>query len=345
MCRADGRLVLLLSCGGRVCSTEVVVDTMSCVSIAACGGGGRGGNGDGLSMELSDLNLSTDQLGAEDSPYMRLLAKATPCAFYNVPNDAPEVRATALGDASDPNTAYRAEMQDVSVIRSPFGPNDDRILAAVFDGHGGADGSRLAAEFVVDAIHQEIGTRDPKEIMEDAFTASDLVFERDDVMFQGTTALVVVLEKLGDIRLLHLANVGDSRALLVSTSSPPMILHPLHTPDNPAEVERITTAGGFVARGKVNGMISVTRSLGNCPMKQVVLSDPFVTTVTLTGSETWLVLACDGVYDVLQPEAVAALVSNHQTAQAAAEAVVKEAIALSSTDNVSVVVVSLAPEI
>jgi len=297
-------------------------------------------------MELSDLNLSSDQLGPEDSPYMRLLAKASPSSFYNLPNDAPEVLANALGEACDANEAYRNEMQDVTVIRSPFGPNDDRILAAVFDGHGGADGSRLASEFVVDAIFNEIGTRDPKEIFEDAFTASDIVFERDDeVTFQGTTALVTVLEKLGDIRLLHLANVGDSRALLVSTSSPPMILHPLHTPDNPAEVERITTAGGFVARGKVNGMISVTRSLGNIPMKQVVLSDPFVTTVTLTGSETWLVLACDGIYDVMQPEAVAALVSNHQTAQAAAEAVVKEAIALTSTDNVSVIVISLSPEI
>lgn len=314
---------------------------MSCLSIAACGGNKNRSNLD----EFSDIGLSDDDLLESDSPYLVLLSKFVVKPFFGVPNDSPAVRSAAFGCADDANTAFRSEMQDVTVVEPSFGPDGSRSLVAVFDGHGGADGSKLASDFVVQAVGNEIGRRDPREIFEDAFTASDMVFEGDSVMFQGTTALVVVLERLGDVKLLHLANVGDSRALLASTTSDPMIIHPLHTPDNAVEVERITTSGGFVARGKVNGMVSVTRSLGNLPMKEIVLSDPFVTTITLTGTETWLVLACDGVYDVMSPESVVAACSRAASAQQAAEAVVKEAIDLGSTDNVSVITVKLNAEV
>ena len=245
-----------------------------------------------------------------------------------------------IGAAQDVNSQFRTEMQDVIVIDDAFGPDGLRTLCCVFDGHGGARASEIAAEFLPRVLAQEVGQRDPKDIFQDAFLASDTVFENEGILYHGTTAMCVMLEKYGSTMLLHLGSVGDSRAVL-SSRGRAIDLAPVHTPASEDEVSRIQREGGFLARGKVNGMVAVTRSLGDLVMKSIIISDPFTRTEVLTADNDCIVIACDGVWDVIHPQSAIDTCIRSPDAKSAAQAILKAALELGSTDNLSVICVKL----
>ena len=85
-------------------------------------------------------------------------------------------------------------------------------------------------------------------------------------------------------RTLFVANVGDSRAVLVSSRHPDhdgtdipssgFIATRLtfdHRADDPEEQQRIKVAGGFVTRNRVLGILAVSRSFGDHGMKDFVI--------------------------------------------------------------------------
>lgn len=66
--------------------------------------------------------------------------------------------------------------------------------------------------------------------------------------------------------LLHVANVGDCRAVLCRGGDAVVITSD-HTPSVPSEAARVEAAGGFVSRGRVNGILGVSRSFGDIHCK------------------------------------------------------------------------------
>jgi serine/threonine protein phosphatase PrpC len=76
-------------------------------------------------------------------------------------------------------------------------------------------------------------------------------------------------------------------------------------------------AGGFVADGRVNGSLNLSRALGDLEYKQVshlppeeqmVTANPEVRKLRLTPDDEFLILACDGIWDVLTNEEAVAFV-------------------------------------
>lgn len=65
---------------------------------------------------------------------------------------------------------------------------------------------------------------------------------------------------------LYVANVGDCRAVLCRAGKA-VTLTKDHTPSVPGEAARVEAAGGFVSRGRVNGILGVTRSFGDIHCK------------------------------------------------------------------------------
>jgi serine/threonine protein phosphatase PrpC len=81
-----------------------------------------------------------------------------------------------------------------------------------------------------------------------------------------------------------------------------------HKPTDAEEHERITKAGGFIADGRVNGSLNLSRALGDMeykrtkdlpPQRQMVTANPEVRTLKLEQGDEFLILACDGIWDVL----------------------------------------------
>merc|ERR1712019_49594 len=93
-----------------------------------------------------------------------------------------------------------------------------------------------------------------------------------------------------------------------------------HKPDNAIEKARIEAAGGIVTQSyppRVDGILAVSRALGDFDFKRDVQRPPCEQKVSCTpdiyeasGLElsTLLILACDGIWDVMTSEAVAAFV-------------------------------------
>lgn len=64
-----------------------------------------------------------------------------------------------------------------------------------------------------------------------------------------------------------MANAGDSRSVLCR-SGKAVALSEDHKPEMPKEEERIKKAGGSIMKGRVNGGLNLTRSLGDFDYKK-----------------------------------------------------------------------------
>lgn len=66
---------------------------------------------------------------------------------------------------------------------------------------------------------------------------------------------------------LYCANAGDSRACLYTKAGKVIELSHDHKPDNDGELKRVKAAGGFVEDGRVQGIIAVSRAIGDWEYK------------------------------------------------------------------------------
>ncbi|KYK71987.1 protein phosphatase 2C domain-containing protein, partial [Toxoplasma gondii TgCatPRC2] len=107
---------------------------------------------------------------------------------------------------------------------------------------------------------------------------------------------------------LTVANVGDSRAMLIHEDGTYTRLSRDHTPSAAGEQPRIEKAGGFVEYSdtfRVNGELSVSRAFGDREMKanpylfadgQIITAIPEIRTFYAKPSDL-LLLACDGLFE------------------------------------------------
>lgn len=133
----------------------------------------------------------------------------------------------------------------------------------------------------------------------------------------GCTAVVAV--KRG--RELIVANAGDSRGVLCRGGKA-VAMSRDHKPHLSSERTRIVSAGGFVTEiggmNRVNGNLNVSRSIGDLKFKrnknlsrseQIVTAEPEIRKFSLTREDKFFVLACDGIWDVLDNQQVVDYVS------------------------------------
>jgi len=80
--------------------------------------------------------------------------------------------------------------------------------------------------------------------------------------FAGCTATVVIITRTEII----CANAGDSRTVLCRSGRAKEMSED-HKPENPGELSRIQRSGGFVEDGRVNGMLALSRALGDFEYK------------------------------------------------------------------------------
>lgn len=95
-------------------------------------------------------------------------------------------------------------------------------------------------------------------------------------------------------RVLYVANAGDARGVLCRGGKALRLTYD-HKGTDKQEAKRIMDSGGFVMSGRVNGVLAVTRSLGDSSMKDFVVGAPYTTETELTEDDEFLILACDGV--------------------------------------------------
>ncbi|CAJ1941643.1 unnamed protein product [Sphenostylis stenocarpa] len=176
----------------------------------------------------------------------------------------------------------------------------------------------------------------------------------------GSTAVVAILSQTHII----VANCGDSRTVLYRGKEA-MPLSSDHKPNREDERARIEAAGGRVIHWKgyrVLGVLAMSRSIGDRYLKPWIIPEPEVNIVRREKNDECLILASDGLWDVMTNEEACEVARKRillwhkkfgengatghgqgadPAAQSAAEYLTKLAIHRGSQDNISVIVIDL----
>lgn len=199
---------------------------------------------------------------------------------------------------------------------------------------------------------------------------------REREVLDGSTGLLCLIWPQDERRnRMLLANIGDSRAVLCRSQSNRLCAVGLtddHKPGRADERERILAKGGVVdmqgvwrvftpgpatfgGRSLLWGL-AVSRAFGDLLMKEpqrygcqgatgeLVTATPEIHCYDLQpDQDRFLVLACDGIWDVLSNEDAIAVCIEHRSAELAAHALVRKSFETGSDDNLTAVVVAWRP--
>lgn len=145
-----------------------------------------------------------------------------------------------------------------------------------------------------------------------------------------------------------IANAGDSRAVLGKRGRA-IELSKDHKPNCTSEKLRIEKLGGVIYDGYLNGQLSVARALGDWHMKGPkgspcpLSSEPELEEVVLTKEDEFLIIGCDGLWDVMSSQYAVTVVRKelmlHNDPEKCSRELVREALKRNSCDNLTVVVV------
>ncbi|KAL9224079.1 hypothetical protein vseg_000149 [Gypsophila vaccaria] len=235
----------------------------------------------------------------------------------------------------------------------------------VYDGHGGSEVADFCARTMHGVIAEEldqegISGQEWQQKWQDAFCSG---FRRadDEVMTDavasemvGSTAVVAVVSGCQII----LSNCGDSRAVLCKrTQTIPLTVD--HKPDRVDELSRIEGEGGRVINwygARVLGVLAMSRAIGDRYMSPYIIPVPEVTFMTRSEEDECLILASDGLWDVMSNDEVgnvarrlfrriskSNIAGDKSPAQVVADNLAELAGRLNSTDNISIIVVDLKP--
>ncbi|PRQ46697.1 putative protein-serine/threonine phosphatase [Rosa chinensis] len=235
----------------------------------------------------------------------------------------------------------------------------------VYDGHGGSQVAKYCAERMHEVIAQEWDreTVDGCEWQRRWETTFLVGFEKADseVLTEavapemvGSTAVVVVLSGCQIIT----SNCGDSRAVLCrGTETIPLTVD--QKPDREDELKRIEGEGGKVINwngARVLGVLAMSRAIGDRYLRPWIIPVPEITFTARTDEDECLILASDGLWDVMTNEEVGE-VARHilrrrrrsmssstddiSAAQAVADHLTEIAYGRNSSDNISIIVVDL----
>ncbi|KEG10403.1 protein phosphatase 2C [Trypanosoma grayi] len=253
---------------------------------------------------------------------------------------------------------WRSTMEDAHTIHLslPELPShiaaEDGAIAAVFDGHCGSKSAQTSATHILEWITSTSAFKEGnmEQSIRDGFIAGDAAMLKSSPHdLSGCTGNCVMIVQ----NHIYCGNVGDSRAVLCRGGTA-VALSEDHKPALPKEAERIAKAGGFVQNCRVNGVLSLSRALGDFafknsdlrPEEQAVTANPDIVRIELTPSDEFFIIACDGVWDMVSNEKAVEIVRNevadHSDLSLACERLMDACLAKVSsgagTDNMTVII-------
>ncbi|KAF5772259.1 putative protein-serine/threonine phosphatase [Helianthus annuus] len=241
----------------------------------------------------------------------------------------------------------RASMEDFYDVKTCKINGQTVCLFGIFDGHGGSRAAEYLKENLFKNLmnHPEFLTNTRLAISETyQQTDSDFLESgKDTFRDDGSTASTAVL--VGNH--LYVANVGDSRTV-ISKAGKAIPLSEDHKPNRSDERKRIENAGGVVmwaGTWRVGGVLAMSRAFGNRMLKQFVVAEPEIQELELDEEFELLVLASDGLWDVVPNEDAVSLALLEEEPESAARKLTETAFSRGSADNITCIVVRLYHEL
>lgn len=236
-----------------------------------------------------------------------------------------------------------------SALQSKIDPLEHVSYYAVFDGHAGTDAAAYAAAHLHELLVESSSyPADLVQAFNEAFVSCDKTFVSTSKK-SGSTAVCTLIKG----EFLYTAWLGDSQATLVRNGVPIKIVDS-HKPNRDDERARIEALGGSIMHWgtwRVNGQLAVSRAIGDGEYKPYISADPDVTTIAMNGSEEFVIVGCDGLWDTVTPEEATDLVFDHLEENKANGGDIDNISARLATlskekgsgDNITIIVVFLKP--
>lgn len=252
--------------------------------------------------------------------------------------------------------------EDMNTLFGFTDTSHGQSMFAVFDGHGGVE----AADYAASQLIYELKSctklmSQPGEALKEAILQVDSNFvskaeETNKIMKaaeeirgpkaeqikSGSTVVAVLIQGVN----LAVAWAGDSQVVLCKAGDAIQLMEP-HKPERDDEKARIHELGGLVLYmngWRVNGQLAVSRAIGDADHKPYVSGEADYEEYEMEGDEEFLILACDGLWDMVEPcDAVQCVQTCLQAndRDGAAEKLVQLAKDNNSLDNITVLVVYL----
>jgi len=223
---------------------------------------------------------------------------------------------------------WRMNMEDAHISNGEL--DADASLFAVFDGHGGAEVAKFCSKNFGAELKKTTEYKEGK--YEAALKRTFLIMDELLVTPEGQKQLRALAEKdtsesnagctanviLIKDKKIYIANAGDSRSLLYKNGKVTRLSED-HKPDNEIERQRISNAGGFIIDGRVNGNLNLSRAIGDLeykknpklkPEEQLISAMPDVKVIPLEGDDTYILMGCDGVWEILSDDEICKFVKD-----------------------------------
>ena len=261
------------------------------------------------------------------------------------------------------NFQFEKSMEDKSKSILNFNNNPNELLFELFDGHGGENVSCYLQKNYAKIYKKYL--YETKNNIVDSFSMSFNHIDEDiknqpNVENQGSTGTIIHIIREKNNRLfIFNANVGDSRASLISAKKI-IRLSQDHRTDDKDERKRVISEGGLIMNGRVNGELMLTRSFGDFDFKpnkknvkyinseiirfrRGVICEPFVTQIEIDQSisNQFLFLASDGVWDVISEEEIQQLIKVNNDTKNLSSIIIEKALMKKAWDNLSIFTVKL----
>ncbi|KAM7260485.1 hypothetical protein ACFE04_016226 [Oxalis oulophora] len=326
-------------------------------------------------------NLNPQIVGPYNNTHMNLITQRS-LEVVSIPSHGYRLEYSVLTQRGYYPDSPDKENQDSYCIKTQLQDNADIHFFGVFDGHG--QFGTQCANFVKDRLVQLLAN-DPF-LPDNPVKAFNLAFPMvneelhnsgiDDTM-SGTTAIAVLL--IGDT--IHIANVGDSRAVIAVKYGNRIVAENLsndQTPFRKDECERVKLCGARVlsvdqveglkdpknqswgdeeSHGSdpprlwvQNGMYpgtAFTRSVGDSTAEKIgVVAEPEVSTVQLTPNHLFFVIASDGVFEFLSSQTVVDMAARYSDPRDACAIIASESYKLwleheSRTDDITIIILQI----
>ena len=274
--------------------------------------------------------------------------------------------------------------EDTITVTKVILNNDEKdyfYFFGVYDGHGG----KGCSFYLKDNLHKNIkefseqGIKLGIEKTEENFKKEEGLNENGEIKdSSGSCGIIAMIKNKKCI----IANVGDSRLVVYKNGIISFVTED-HKPGSETEKKRIEAAGGTIYQtpslfplyqnGKeieipwrvLPGRLSVSRTFGDIEAKEekfggkkgVVVALPDITEIELNDEYNFIVLGCDGIFDVLSNEELLQCIhivlkekkmtefindeDVHELCGDFAAMIIKSALAKDSFDNVSCIVIAL----
>uniref|UniRef100_A0A6T5SZ91 PPM-type phosphatase domain-containing protein n=1 Tax=Ostreococcus mediterraneus TaxID=1486918 RepID=A0A6T5SZ91_9CHLO len=242
----------------------------------------------------------------------------------------------------------RSYMEDRFVAMTNYKPLDEcdgvrRSFLGVYDGHNGDWAAQYCSESMHKYLNREIFTEDSAPECPDAKSKYDenmtaalkrMYLECDDHILDATFSegrrdgcTAVNILQVG--KVLFAAHAGDSRAVIVYADGRARAMTEDHKPSSATERRRITAVGGKIEFcgcwrvvadhpfKPVRAALAVSRSLGDIDFKRPkdagVTAEPDVKRFELNKNVNFLIIASDGLWDVIRDQEAGDIARNTLT--------------------------------